>query len=143
MQAIITGGDLPYVKAGTYSVAFVGYRTAIMFAKAPKLELKFKITDFGDYFETEISRWYNVQRIGKQGANGTFKVGRNSAFIREYARLFLQQITKLLDRVPMTAFDNCIMKAKVRLVTKDGAQRELAEPLQYSVISELVSINSP
>lgn len=42
------------------------YQTAIMFGKAPKLILHFKVTSFGEGFGSWIPRYYNVQKlIGK------------------------------------------------------------------------------
>lgn len=124
---------------GLYDVAFERYYTWMMFGRAPKLTLCFKVMTFGEYFEVPIQRHYNVAKlIGRPGTNGRFKVGFCSDFLREYAALF--GAPTRLDRIPMTRFENHILIAKVRTVSKGTEQREIPAGLQYSTISELVGI---
>ena len=62
------------VKPGQYQLAFVRYKTALLYGKAAKVGLKFRIVDLGPYFEKELYRWYNVKRlIGSPGKSGKFR----------------------------------------------------------------------
>ncbi len=135
-------GDRPaLVKPGLYDVSFVSYSTWMMFGRAPKLTLTFKILTMGEYFETTLLRHYNVKRlIDRPGKFGRFKVSFHCDFLREFATLFAMPVR--LDRIPMSSFENKIFVAKVRTVTKGSQQKDLPDGLQYSVIDEIRSIKS-
>ncbi len=127
----------PLVKPGSYDLAFIDYKTALMFAgRAAKLIMRFRIITFGEHFETELYRYYNVARIiGRPARNGKFKCSAKGDFLREFATLFTGRITRL-DRIPMSAFENVIIEGKVSTVTHSRG-KAIPELLQYSVISEL------
>lgn len=60
--AAIVSLDLsPLVKPGVYSMVFVSHRTALCFGTAPKIALKFRIADQGEFFGVELERWYNAR----------------------------------------------------------------------------------
>lgn len=127
------------VPAGLYDVALDRYYTWMMFGRAPKLTLCFRIVTMGPHFEQQLQRHYNISRlIGRPGTNGRFKVGFCSDFLREFAVLF--GAPSRLDRIPMTSFEKYILIAKVRTVTKGSGQRQIPEGLQYSTIAELTGI---
>jgi len=109
-----------------------------MFGRAQKLVLWFTIIEMGEYFDVaQLARYYNISRlIGRPQKYGRFKVGFNSGFLREYATLF--GIPLRLDRIPMSRFENCIIRGKVRTVTSGHDQRDIPLGLQYSVITNLV-----
>ena len=136
-DAIVADDIPPLVKPGIYELAFVDYKTAIMFkGKAPKLIMNFRIITFGDYFETELSRYYNVQRIiGKPRRHGCFKCGKTGSFLREYMTLFTGRVNRL-DRIPMSLFQDEIIEGVVGTVTRSQG-RNIPKELQYSVITEL------
>lgn len=133
-------GERPaLVKPGIYEVAFVGYSTWMMFGRAPKLSLTFKITTMGEFFQVQLLRHYNVKSLlDRPGKGGRFKVTFSSDFLREYASLF--GTPARLDRFAMSNFENRIFVAKVRTVTKGSRQKELPEGLQYSVIDKIRSV---
>ena len=104
--------------------------------KAPKLIMNFRIVTFGDYFETELSRYYNVPRIiGKPQRYGRFKCSKKGAFLREYMTLFTGRI-KRLDRIPMSYYEEQIIEGRVGTV-KRSQGKDIPIELQYSVITEL------
>ena len=104
--------------------------------KAPKLIMNFRIVTFGDYFETELSRYYNVKRIiGKPQRFGCFKPSMKGAFLREYMTLFTGKVNRL-DRIPMSYFENAIIEGHVETV-KRAQGKNIPTELQYSVITEL------
>ncbi len=129
----------PLIRPGNYKVMLDYYQTAIMFGKAPKLILHFKVTSFGEGFGSWIPRYYNVQKlIGKGKKNGRFKVSKSGDFLREYLSLFPAR-TKRLDRLPMTRFKNVIIEAEI-VTVKESRGRSLPEPLRYSKIGKLLRV---
>jgi len=133
-------GDRPaLVTPRAYDLRYQFYETARMFGRAQKLILWFTIAEPGDDFDKPLPRYFNITRlIGKPQKYGQFKVGFNSDFLREYAKLF--GVPKRLDRIPMTAFDNRFVRAKVRTVTTGAGQQDIPDSLQYSVVSEIVEL---
>lgn len=131
--------ERPLLPPGLYDVAFDRYYTWMMFGRAPKLTLCFRVVTMGPHFETKLQRHYNISKlIGRPGAGGRFKVGFCSDFLREFAQLF--GAPSRLDRIPMSSFANHIFTAKVRTVSKGSGQRAIPEGLQYSTIAELTGI---
>ena len=66
--AAIDGERPTLVTPGLYDVGYVGYSTFMMFGRAPKVHLKFRIMTMGEHFEKPISRFCNVKRlIGRPG----------------------------------------------------------------------------
>ena len=125
--------------AGLYDVVFDRYYTWMMFGRAPKLTLCFRVVTMGPHFEQPLQRHYNISKlIGRPGTNGRFKVGFCSDFLREFATLF--GTPSRLDRIPMSSFCDHILVAKVRTVTKGSGQQAIQEGLQYSTVAELVRI---
>lgn len=136
-------GEAPaLVPPGEYDLRFDHHETLILFGRASKLVLWFKIITFGDHFETKIARFYNIKRIiGRPGRNGRFKVGFNSDFMREYGRLF--RPPRRLDRIAMSRFETVILIGKAKTVTRGHDQSEIPEAMQYSVLEELVGVRMP
>lgn len=137
--AAIEGERPTLVLPGLYDVAFRGYSTFMMFGRAPKLNLQFKIVTYGEHFEKPVSQYCNVKKlIGHAGINGRFKVGFSCEFLRQYVVLFGTPVR--LDRIPMSHFEKHIFVAKVRTVERGSTQKAIPTGLQYSTISELVRI---
>ena len=129
----------PLISPGKYAVMLDYYQTAVMFGKAPKLILHFKVTSFGEGFGYSIPRYYNVQKlIGKGQRNGRFKVSKSGDFLREYLSLFPAP-AKRLDRLPMSQFKNVTIEAEI-VTVKESRGRSLPEPLRYSKIERLLRV---
>ena len=136
----ISSDFIPYVPPGTYTVSYVRHETVMLF-RTPKLVIWFRIVDMGQHFGKSIPRYYNVRRIiRKLGKHGGFQAGRSSDFVREYASIFPDRITRL-DRIAMQPFQTALIRAVVRTVTRDRSQRDLATTLHYSVIERLVGVS--
>ena len=103
-----------------------------------KLELKFKIITPGKYYGEILSRYYNVNIIGKPQIDRHFKGPLSDHFIREYANLF--GLPQRLDRIPMSNFKKHIIKGKIKTVTTGYNQARIHRQLHYSVINELVKV---
>ena len=127
----------PLVKPGVYDLAFIDYKTAMMFkGKAPKLIMNFRIVTLGEFFETELVRYYNVKRvIGKPQRHGRFKPASKGSFLREYMTLFTGRVDRL-DRIPMSHFESALIEGVVDTV-KRAQGRDIPGELQYSIITEL------
>lgn len=135
----IDAGFTTLVPPGRYSVAFVDWWTGKMFGKAQKIALRFTIMDMGDHFGKSLTRWYNARRlIGKYGLHGRFQVGRGSDFLADYVRLL--GMPARTDRISLMKLRHLIISADVEIVQKNHEQKSIIEPLQYSVIRRLVSI---
>lgn len=132
----------PLVEPGIYRLGFIGYRTALVYRKAPKVALMFRIIDQGEYYKTEVSRWYNVKRIiGKPGKSGKFQIGRYSDFLREYLTLFPDAVNRL-DRISFKPYRSNVITGKIETVTRNSRQQALPELMQYSIIRELLEVGT-
>ncbi len=127
----------PLVKPGVYSFTFVDFKTALMFrGKAAKLVMTFRIVTMGEFFGTELNRYYNVKRLfGKPQRHGRFKPSSQGAFLREYMTLFTGKVGRR-DRIPMSNFENVLIEGKVETVNR-AQGKDIPDELQYSVIKEL------
>ena len=135
----------PLVKPGEYQLVYVGRYTCYLHGKRPKLAVKFRIVDPGEYFEKELERWYNCKRlISKPGNNGRFVPPRHGDFLLEYTTLFPTVLTRncRLDRISFTPFKSCVVSGRVDTVTRNSKQRGLPEVLQYSTIRELRKVGA-
>ena len=56
----------PLIPEGKYRARCLRHELIMMWDE-PKLVLDFQITDFGEYFETVIPRYYSVKKIGRIG----------------------------------------------------------------------------
>ena len=130
-------GERPAMVAPrVYDLRYRHYETARMFGRAQKLILWFTIAEPGDDFDKQLPRYYNISRlIGRPQKYGQFKVGFNSDFLREYADLF--GVPPRLDRIPMSKFEHCFVRGKVRTVTTASGQQPKHKDLQYSVVDEI------
>jgi hypothetical protein len=137
----IWGQELPLIPEGIYDLSYCDYSTCLMLGKNPKVVINFQIMDFGDQFLKIIPKYYGVKKLsGKPRKNGGFMVGRKSKFLRDFLTLFPGQSVKRVDRIPMSRFQGVIIKGKVKTVVKGFDQRKIPEPLQYSVIEDLLKI---
>jgi hypothetical protein len=137
--AEVDGEPLPLVPPGEYQLSFEYFETAVMFGRAPKLILRFKVVSLGQHFQVQLARFFNVKKLlERPKRSGRFLVGRMSSFTREYARLF--PLPGRLDRMPMSRFENHVLIGRVRTVETGGDQKRLPAGLEYSVIDELLRI---
>jgi hypothetical protein len=132
----------PLIPPGTYRLRFSHWWTGILFGKAHKLAVSFKVMDFGEHFDAELRRWYNVQipQGRRTGRNGVFKAGWGSDLMREYASLI--GMVKRNDRIALTHYANKVILGEVVTVKTAHDQEELPEALQYSVVRRLLSVEA-
>ena len=130
--------NAPLVAPGTYRLAFVNRRTALIYGRAHKVALRFQIIDQGAFYGVQLDRWYNCKRlIGKPRKNGNFQVGRHSDFLREFLTLFPDAV-KRLDRISFKPYRCNVITGRIETVTHNAKQQPLPELMQYSIIRELL-----
>jgi len=135
---MIVDDELPLIPPGEYIFRFVGYLTWLMFGRSPKLVIEFAIADNEMYSGVILNKYYNVKKLkGRQGRNGNFVATQKSNFMRDFFRVCPAYPPKRLDRIPMSRLEGIDIKGQVKTVTKGHDQKEIPEPLQYSVISEI------
>jgi hypothetical protein len=130
----------PLVAPGEYRMVYV-FRFTAYLRNQPKLAVRFRIIDQGEFFGVELERWYNCKRlIGKPGKNGGFMPKRHGVFLHEYCTLFPSELTRhsRLDRISFKPVVNSVIAGRIETVTKNAEQRDIPIPLQYSVIRELI-----
>ena len=131
------------IPEGNYRVAFDYYETATHFGNVPKMGLHFHVSEFGEYFETPLTRWYTVDRIiGKPRKNGNFQSKKQSCVLLiEYVCCFRNYpIPKRLDRIPMSPWNKHEFRVKVRNVRTNSRQLRIPSELQYSTIDSILGI---
>lgn len=134
---LVDDGAIP---PGEYRLAYCDYRTAVAFGQ-DRVVVRFKVADFGEQFGHQLERWYRVKRLrSKPKKYGRFDVGRRSDLYREYVALFGEPGRG--DRISFAGLKGKQVVAKVRTVTHDKDQNELPAELRYSVIDELLGIES-
>ena len=141
LEECLVEDNSPLIEPGVYDLGYLFHSTSNMFgnAKVPKLTVWCQVLNYGDYYQTVLPRYYNViHHVGKKGKNGNFKVGMKSDFMREYFNIFPSRNPKRRDRIPMSCFQEVIIRGRVETVTKDYKQRGRHELLHYSVIRELL-----
>jgi hypothetical protein len=116
---------------GIYRLEYTRHYTDIIHG-APKVALWFRVVTMGEYFHTQLARYYHVKSVGK---NRTFKAGWHSDLVREYVRVLGERPNRR-DRVPITRYRGLYILGRVRTVEKDRKQIELPEPARYTVNSE-------
>lgn len=137
----VVTGLRPLIPPGTYKLAYIEHYT-MMFCKAPKVVLRFRVVDMGGCFGVELERFYNVQRlIGKPGKKGRFKVGASSDLVFEFCQVCSDRIDRL-DRLPLSLMNNFVTLGDVHTVERNRKQKNLPELLKYSVIKELTGIDT-
>jgi hypothetical protein len=145
----VIGGIQPLLPDGTYQLAYLGNRTIAGFAgsksntrghKVGKLRIDFRVVDPGEYFDAEISAFFNVliPMQASFGRNGNFALTAHSNFMRTYAQLFGRR--KRRDRLSLRRFKNVVIEARIRTVKQDRNQKPLAESCHYSVVDELIQV---
>jgi len=137
----VVEGIRPLVPDGAYQLAYIDHRT-MLFRKAAKVVIRFRVVDQGPYFGMVLERFYNADRlIGKVGKNGRFKIGPSTDLYREFCSVAAGRVTRL-DRLPLTAMKNWIIRAEVHTVGQSWRQEEIPEGAKYSVIRKLLGVEA-
>lgn len=131
-SASVVGGFAPLLPDGDYIATVINTEVFVMFVKAWKLVLTFKIGD-GPHMGTKLQRYYNV-KPGGRGKNG-FKVGRHSQYLRDYVTLF--GLPSRADRMSLSVWKQHVFTITTSTVKSDSAGQKLPPALHYSKVSEV------
>ena len=136
--AIFEGDDSPLIPEGIYELGYVDYSTWVFMGRQPKVIIRFRVIDPGDYFGLVIPAYYNVTRIiGKRGRNGGFKGNKRSNLVRDFYRVFPNQVLTRLDRIPLSKLGTVVIRGSVETVKQGFDQRAIPEPVQYSIVRRI------
>jgi len=131
-DSVIVEGHKPLIPEGTYLARYIGHETAVMFARAQKVALKFEICE-GAFAGTRLIRYFRVKQIaGRPGPNGRFKLSAGGDLYRTLARVL--DVKTRPDRISLHALRFTLLKIHVRTVTNDRDNASLAPACQYSVV---------
>ena len=137
----LSGERPPLIAPGEYQLRLTHWDTAIMWGRSHKVALHFQVCSVGEYFDTKLVRYYNVERIvGKPTRHGKFKVRWNQDLVRDYCRLL--PAPSRLDRIDLARLTRVVVIGSVRTVSTTSRQRPLAPVLHYSVVSELLRVEA-
>lgn len=140
-DGLIEGTAPPLVPPGMYAGQFLHHETALLFRHAPKVFLHFRLVDMGPHNGKLLWRPYNVRElIGRVGRGGRFKVSRRSDLVRELAAISGQRFR--LDRISFDSMRHILVRLRVRVVQRDQRQRQIPEPLRYSIVAELIGVET-
>lgn len=129
----------PLMPEGIYELMFEYHETVLHFGSGRKVVLWFKVCQPGPEFGTRLARYYNVKNhYGRLGRGGRFRVARGGDLAIEYCTL-MGKIGRF-DRLAFARLRNEIVLGRVRTVTTNSNQRNLPQPLQYSVIADLLGL---
>lgn len=135
-------GQLPaLVPPGEYQLALSHWTTYLLFGKAAKLTLWFRVVQQGPHFGAILPRHYNVKSLsGRARRNGQFKATHGGDLVREYARLLPSP--GRLDRIALQPLTARVVVGRVDTVTNARDQKELPSCVRYSVIRELLRVEA-
>jgi hypothetical protein len=127
--------EYPLVAPGEYEARYKDHRTFRQYGGGEKLRAFFVIEDQGPAFAVAVPRFWNVS-LTKRG----FTVGKRSAFLREFCRLFPEYRPTRSDRIPMDYFRGKAFRIRVQTVVKDRNRKPIPEQVQYSKVAEIMGV---
>ena len=130
-------GHIALVPDGVYQAKYLGHDTAIMFARAPKVFLKFEIVgESSEYDGVCLIRPYRVRRlIGRPGPSGKFVASAGGDFYRALAKLLDTRARP--DRISLRPLRQMLFRVRTRTVDRDRNGTRLAAAVRYSVIADI------
>ncbi len=130
----------PLLPEGEYRAVLTYHETAVVFSQ-PKVFLHFKIIDPGEAFEKMLYRAYRVKSLtGKPSKHGGFKVARGGDLCEMLCRVL--DVRARPDRISVAPLRGSVLKIRLRTVTKDYRQRTVRDWLRYSVVSDIIGMET-
>ena len=131
----VNSQPLVLIPEGEYQVVLKRWKKFWHFGRND-LVMLFEIVDQGDHFGKFLHRYYQVKWDGEQ-----IVAGWKSDFCRDYQQCF--GVVERTDQFEISEFDDLVLLAEVRDVTRDQEKRPLGKVNQYSRIGRLLKIISP
>jgi hypothetical protein len=136
-DSILIEGHKPLVPDAVYTAKFTGWDTAIMFARAPKVFLKFEVVaEATEYNRVRLIRPYRVRRLtSRPGPNGKFVLSAGGDLYRTLAKLLDTRARP--DRISLRPLRHMLFRVYTRTVDHDRNGAQLPDVARYSVIAEI------
>jgi len=132
--------DSILIKEGAYEAVLISWETVIMFGK-PKVEMYFKIIEFGDHLDKKFSGYYYVKRHkGKPGKKGKFIAKSSGDLLEQWYKVFPESSRLRPDRIPMQKLLNKPVKVKIKTVKLNYKGKPLPKQMYYSKVDEILPI---
>ena len=134
---MVVEGQLALVPDGVYEAKYIGHDTAILFAHAPKVFLKFEVVgNSAGYSGVRLIRPYRVRELtGKPGPNGKFVLSAGGDLYRTLVKLFDTRVRP--DRISLGPLRHMLFRVRTRTVDHDRKGTRLPEAARYSVIADI------
>jgi hypothetical protein len=133
------GKEWPLIPDGTYEAIFTGHETSLLFGRAPKIYLHFRLVCSAEHDGKELYRAYPVNALkGKPGRNGRFKLTKHQDLYKTLCRLLdLQART---DRLSLQGLKGRVLRIRTRTVKTDYRQTALPTFHWYSVVDSIEAV---
>ena len=121
----------PFIPEGRYRMAYHAHQFVPMYKGQLKCVLTMRVIDYGDLFDVQLNRYYNVLKQGKN-----YRAKGNMDLARELKDCLGPRALK--SGIPWQELKKAVIECEVRTVVADSLQRNLSAVNQYSVIARLV-----
>lgn len=130
-------GHKPLLPDGVYIAKFIGWHTAIMFARAYKVFLKFEVVgESPEFAGVHLIRPYRVLRLnGRPGPNGKFAASAGGDLYRTLVKLL--HVRARPDRISLRPLRHMLFRVRTRTVDRDSNGTQLPDAARYSVIADI------
>jgi hypothetical protein len=140
-EFVVEGRQWPLLPDGAYDAVFIGYECVNQkqFGGAPKVFLRFRLHDAGEYTGKEVYRAFRAKATrGRQ-----IVLGRRSELYRTFCRV-LERTERSVrpDRLSLKDLKRKLFRIRTRTVSTDGKKRPLPASMRYSVVDDIESIVS-
>jgi hypothetical protein len=133
-------GAAPLIPPGRYQATLIYWETRV-YLTAPKVYLWFRLQEPGEHLGKEIYRPYSVKElIGKPGRNGKFRLGHRQDMYKTLCRV-LDHVSRP-DRISLRELQRKVLLISVRTVVKDYKGRALPRASQYSVVDDVIDVET-
>jgi len=130
------------IEPGQYRMVYESHRRTD-FRSQPKWEVDFRIQPNQPNAGRVVTRYYNLEQIN-EGSEKRYRAKRNSFFVRDYIRLFGDEIANpasmRLSRMNPIIFIDRVLLAEVSQVTRDSQRQEIPELIRPVKVSKLIRL---
>lgn len=135
----VEGPEYPLVPDGEYLAVYAGHNALSLaqFGRTPKLFLRVRLVDAGPHTDKVLFRAYRLKRLKN---NGSFTVGPRSDLFKMFCRLLDSRLRP--DRLSFHDLKHCLLRIRTRTVNMDGDRNTHPAVLRYSVVDEILSLET-
>ncbi len=123
-------GKTVRIPDGEYKVAYILHEVTVgSFGK--KLRIDFRIVSLGNYYDVELSAWYNIVD-GEVGKGGKIKLTARQNITNEL--YLVLELKDQADELCPSMLQGLVILVDVATVKTNSRKKTLAEPLWYSKV---------